>query len=1034
MYSEEILTIWQEDKNPENPLIEAQSRNLFKQFIVQSLSEVQSILAIVNGLEISKNKQGDLDTAYRKNHTILGFAKILRIQKMIHLTSILDFIFDFARKENSVSKYSVDYLIKLILNSEVKVLNQLSDAGFIKEDISLLVEESKVYLSKPLEIWNERQKQNQIVFAKKSYTIPTPYKSEEAETSAQNTNNPSEQTFLKEKSTSIIKDTATQQTQSEKINDEPEDLNIPIEKVSLISDFYEESYENLSKIANRLVDLESNPDSLEIINELFRSVHTVKGGARLLKIVKIEKLSHAVENLLDLLRNQKMEVTPVYIDYLLEARTAISEMIEEVASKGPIRTRIAPLVRKLNEACGIGLPESTPREEKPRQETPKEVQKEPVKEVAVKSELSAPVNTKSENIIVKEKEPVVRIKDRQIESIRVSIDKLDEVINTASELSISRIQFQEQIANISRMTRDIKRSLVNSEEFESKKLLERISRSNQTLISELKSQLEKSGANIPESTLYDLVYRFHNEMKSEISRNELSQQEELTLILISFQELKNSMMKNVENLETLTSKLQNEVMNFRMVPIATLFERFPSLIRDMARQAGKKVKMVLYGQETELDRVMINTLLDPLLHILRNSIDHGLEEPADRVKAGKNETGSIHLSAYYQGSHAVIEIKDDGRGIDTDAVLKRAIERGLVTEERLSHISQKEILEFIFAPGFSTAEKVTELSGRGVGMDVVMSTIKSLQGSIDIQTKKGQGTSLFLKIPLTLAVVRVLLFESGSQLLAFPMTNVDEILTVSRDEIESVGSKLLYHLRSEVISLVPISDLLGISQPVFFKEEIPVIILSDGVQKVGLIVDSLLGRQEIVIKNLGNLLKKVPFIMGCTILSDRRLVLILNPRELIEVATQTVAALDSRDNKLENKTPFLKMLKKEDPVSILVVDDSPMQRKSIKSILTRAGYIVDEAENGFDALKMVRVKKYSLFCVDLVMPLMDGFDLVTRLKSLPLYKSIPVIVITSKNSTEDKERGLKIGASEFLEKPVDPDLLTDLAKRYIGVE
>jgi two-component system chemotaxis sensor kinase CheA len=315
-----------------------------------------------------------------------------------------------------------------------------------------------------------------------------------------------------------------------------------------------------------------------------------------------------------------------------------------------------------------------------------------------------------------------------------------------------------------------------------------------------------------------------------------------------------------------------------------------------------------------------------------------------------------------------------------------------------------------------------------------MSTIKSLQGSIDIQTKKGQGTSIFLKIPLTLAVVRVLLFESSTQLLAFPMTNVDEILTVSREEIESVGSKLLYHLRSEVISLVPISDLLGIAQPVFFKEEIPVIILSDGVQKVGLIVDSLLGRQEIVIKNLGNLLKKVPFIMGCTILSDRRLVLILNPRELIEIATQTVVALDNRENKLENKTPFLRMLKKEDPVSILVVDDSPMQRKSIKSILTRAGYIVDEAENGFDALKMVRVKKYSLFCVDLVMPLMDGFDLVTRLKSLPLYKSIPVIVITSKNSTEDKERGLKIGASEFLEKPVDPDILTDLAKRYIGVE
>ena len=1025
MYSEEILTIWLDDKSPENPLIDPQSRKLFKQFLTQSISEVQKILQVVTGLEISKNKQQDLDLIYRKNHTILGFAKILKIQKLIHLTSLLDFIFDFARKENSVSKYSVDYLIKLILNSEMKVLNQLNDTGFIKEDISLLVEEAKVYLSKPLEIWIERHKQTQANFAKKSYTIPSTQPSLKEEIIAHSLD--IAQPISQTKKESLIGGVATNIPETEKINDEPEDLNIPIEKVSLISDFYEESYENLSKIANRLVDLESTPDSLEIINELFRFVHTVKGGARLLKIVKIEKLSHSVENLLDLLRNQKFEVTPVHIDYLLEARSAISEMIEEVASKGPIRTRIAPLVRKLNEACGIGLPAPTTQ---PVSKIESSELKEPTSEkqtdISVKQELS-PTIPKQDQIVTKEKEPVVRIKERQVESIRVSIDKLDEVINTASELSISRIQFQEQITNISRMTRDIKRSLVNAEEFDSKKLLERISRSNETLISEIKSQLGKNGSTIADNVLTDLVYRFFNEMKAEVSRNELSQSEELTLLLISFQELKNSMMKNVENLETLTSKLQNEVMNFRMVPISTLFERFPSLVRDMARQAGKKLKMVLYGQETELDRVMINTLLDPLLHILRNSIDHGLEEPVDRIKAGKNETGIINLSAYYQGSYAVIEIKDDGRGIDTDAVLKRAIERGLVTEERVSSLSQKEIIEFIFAPGFSTAEKLTEMSGRGVGMDVVMSTIKSLQGSIEVQTKRGQGTTLFLKIPLTLAVVRVLLFETGSQLLAFPMTNVDEILTVSREEIETVGSKFLYHLRSEVISLVPISELLNIPHLAFFKEEIPVIILSDGVQKVGLIVDSLLGRQEIVIKNLGNLLKKVPFIMGCTILSDRRLVLILNPRELIDVAIR-------EKDKLENKPSSFKMLKKEDPLSILVVDDSPMQRKSIKSILARAGYLVDEAENGFEAMKMVRVKKYSLFCVDLVMPLMDGFDLVSRLKSLPLYKSIPVIVITSKNSTEDKERGLKIGANEFLEKPVDPDLLTDLVKRYIGIE
>lgn len=1032
MYSEEILSLWKEDKPAENPLIEAQSRKLFKQFIGKSLNDVQTILNKVAGLEISKNKQSDLDSVYRINHTMLGFSKILRIQKLTHLTSILDFIFDFARKENSVSKYSIDYLIKLILNVEIKILNQLSDSGFIKEDISLLVEEAKVYLSKPLEVWNEKQKQSQIVFAKKSYTIPAPYSSEVKTSEEDNQNKPPAESILESKQNLEV--SIGKESQEEPINDEPEDLNIPIEKVSLISDFYEECYENLSKIANRLVDLESTPDSIEIINELFRYVHTVKGGARLLKIVKIEKLGHSVENLLDLLRNQKMEVTPVFIDYLLEARSAMSEMIEEVASKGPIRTRIAPLVRKLNDACGISSSKPKAAEAKANQDLPPKPQvslDKGTKEESVSVKQEKTIVAQSEKIpspvVSKEKEPVVRIKERQVESIRVSIDKLDDVINTASELSISRIQFQEQIANINRMTRDIKRSLANAEAFDSKRLLDRISKSNQYLIADIKAEILKGDGDINESILTDLVYRFHNEMKSEIARNELSQQEELTLILISFQELKNGMLKNVENLENLTSKLQNEVMNFRMVPISTLFERFPSLIRDMARQAGKKVKMALYGQETELDRVMINTLLDPLLHILRNSIDHGIESTEDRIKVGKNETGSINLSAYYQGSYAVIEIKDDGKGIDTDAVLKRAIERGLATEDRITTLSQKEILEFIFAPGFSTAEKVTELSGRGVGMDVVMSTIKGLQGSIDIQTKKGQGTTLLLKIPLTLAVVRVLLFETGSQLLAFPMTNVDEILTISRDEIETVGAKMLYHLRSEVISLVPLSDILNTQQPVFFKEEIPVIILSDGVKKVGLVVDALLGRQEIVIKNLGNLLKKVPFIMGCTILSDRRLVIILNPREIIDIASD-------EKNDLDKKTPSLKILKKEEPQSILVVDDSPIQRKTIKAILTRAGYAVDEAENGFDAMKMVRVKRYALFCVDLVMPLMDGFDLVSRLKNLPLYKSIPVIVITSKNSVEDKERGMKIGASEFLEKPVDPDILTDLVKRYIGSE
>jgi two-component system chemotaxis sensor kinase CheA len=376
------------------------------------------------------------------------------------------------------------------------------------------------------------------------------------------------------------------------------------------------------------------------------------------------------------------------------------------------------------------------------------------------------------------------------------------------------------------------------------------------------------------------------------------------------------------------------------------------------------------------------------------------------------------------GSFAIIEISDDGKGIDKEKVLKKAIEKGLTTLDKTSQLNEKEILDFIFAPGFSTASQVTELSGRGVGMDVVFSTISQMQGTIDIKSNLGVGTTIYLKIPLTLAVVRVLIFESYEQSLALPMGNVEEILNIPREDLEVVGNKILYHLRNEVINLTFISKILENGGTEFLHSEIPVIILSDGDSRIGLIVDRILGRQEIVIKNLGSLLKKVPYIMGCTILSDRRLVLVLNPKEILE------------DSKASDNNQILKvdLESNKEEINILVVDDSQLQRRAIKSTLSKLGYSVDEAENGFDALKLVRIKKYSLLCVDLVMPLMDGFDLVTRLRSIPLYRTIPIIVITSKHSREDKERGIKVGANEFLEKPVDNEILIKLVKQYTAGE
>ncbi|HMZ61604.1 MAG TPA: Hpt domain-containing protein, partial [Leptospiraceae bacterium] len=427
------------------------------------------------------------------------------------------------------------------------------------EDISLLIEECRLYLSPPLEAMMEKYRIQTSEFERKGFQTLPP----EPENGVRETPSAQEkqaEALPREVPKSVLNEKETNVGLND-FSDEPEELNIPADKIGLISDFYEECSENLGKIGNRLIDLESSPDSSEIVNELFRSVHTVKGGARLLKIRKIELLSHSMENLLDLIRNRKIRFAPELIDYLMDGKSLLSELLEETASKGPLRTRILPVLKKIEVSCRTGSPSKTVSE--PIKQELIEVQtKERTEELSsVKSELKT------------SEAPVSRMSKDKQESIRVSIDKLDEVINSASELSLSRIQFREQIGNVNRVIRDIKRTLSNAQENDPGSIIERITKANYVMLSDIRAGLEKYGIHAETEFLNDIVFRFRNELRQELSERELSVQEELTLLLISFQDVKNAMVKNADNLETLTSKLQNEVMNFRMVPIASLFER-----------------------------------------------------------------------------------------------------------------------------------------------------------------------------------------------------------------------------------------------------------------------------------------------------------------------------------------------------------------------------------------------------------------------------------------------------------------------------
>jgi two-component system, chemotaxis family, sensor kinase CheA len=331
-----------------------------------------------------------------------------------------------------------------------------------------------------------------------------------------------------------------------------------------------------------------------------------------------------------------------------------------------------------------------------------------------------------------------------------------------------------------------------------------------------------------------------------------------------------------------TSELQMQVLKMRMIPVEKVFKKFPRIVRNLSRELGKEVDLQIIGEETELDRSVVDEIGDPLIHLIRNALDHGLELPSERVAAGKNSTGTVILSANHEGNHIIISIKDDGKGIDTNRISRKALEKGLISEDQLAVMSQKEILDLILLPGFSTKEKATDLSGRGVGMDVVKTNIKKLNGMIEIKTELGKGSEFILKLPLTLAIIQSLLVEVENEIYSVPLAAVLETLKVNSDEFHIIGGQEVLKLRESVLPLVRLQGVFGVEQSEKSSNTCYVVVVGIAEKKLGLVVSRLLGQQEVAIKSLGKFLANAPGIAGSTILGDGRVALIIDPLGLLE--------------------------------------------------------------------------------------------------------------------------------------------------------
>jgi two-component system chemotaxis sensor kinase CheA len=654
--------------------------------------------------------------------------------------------------------------------------------------------------------------------------------------------------------------------------------------------FLEESAEHLQSFNQNLLILESNTERLDLLDEIFRSAHTLKGMSATMGYDSIAQLTHQMENLLDKLRERKILLNKDIINCLFKTADALENMVECVRAGETMSVSIDDLkaeLKSLENGEYIAAQTKQPIMASYHPESEYEISEfeaHAISEAALKGlnvwKLGVRIdqgclmkgvrafmvfrNIETIGDIIKSVPPVQDIEDERFQQditlyIITEFEKaiIENKIETISEV---RIELLEQLE---------------------------VSSSNQEQnISEIRTE-KRAVTNTDTITTADKKQKIHQTVRVDIGRLDIlmSLVGELVISKTRLEQIHETskisgLNETIEQINRITTDLQTVVQNVRMVPIEQVFNRFPRMVRDLAMDLGKSVNLFLEGKETELDRTVIDEIGDPLLHLIRNSIDHGLESAEERRNAGKSSEGMLKLSAKQEGNQVVIEVEDDGRGMDLEQIKRRALEVNLVTPEMLAAMDDASVQELIFEPGFSTAKYVTDVSGRGVGLDVVRSKIHTLSGHVFVETKKGQGTRLFIKLPLTLAIIQALLVRVCGEIFAIPLANIDETTSLEVSQIKYVQEQSVMVLRGKILPLVFLKDILAV--PGTDKgEDMYVVVVRKGEQQIGLVAGELIGQQEIVINSLGRLLTGISGIAGASILGDGKVALILDITTLL---------------------------------------------------------------------------------------------------------------------------------------------------------
>ncbi|MDZ7968776.1 MAG: hybrid sensor histidine kinase/response regulator [Nostoc sp. DedSLP03] len=778
------------------------------------------------------------------------------------------------------------------------------------------------------------------------------------------------------------------------------------------------SEEHLQNLDDGLLHLENHPDDLAILEALMREAHSLKGDANMLGIKDIGTLAHQIEHVLTQLKQQENPAsslgnatTDSPYERLAHAIAAIRKLVHEAVTGEPAKVDTFSVLAELmgaqpgkREDVSSDEPEVNSIEvintvqnntfDKDRELKENGAIQNP-KLVLSEVEVSKIVRLSQAEVQNRSTEPSRSPKSPtnsyRIETIRVGTRHLDTLMTQAGELTVTKIRIAHRLGEIEAI------------------------------------------ANLWEEWNRDLFtnrFAFNREQQGDVALQRLEtfhhhSEKRLEQLGHLVKTLQSSLSEDTTRLEQLSSDLEEGIRTLRLLPFATIFNLFPRMVRDLAQQQGKLVELIAEGKDTLADKRLLEEMKDPLMHILRNAIDHGIEPPQERERLGKPTKATIRLRAYQTPTNIVLEISDDGRGLDLDRIKQIAVKRGICGEEELAAMTPSQIQALIFAPGFSTAPLLTEVSGRGVGLDVVQTNVEKLKGTIQVESFPGQGCTLRVNLGITLATAHVLIVQVNQMPYAIPVEFVQTACLIKSEEIFPLEGRDTIIRDSQPISIVQLADLLELPpMPSGLTQEtaLSCIILQVGQAQLGVVVDALVDEQDVVIKPQSQLLKRVRNVSGATILGTGDVCMVLNPQDLVKSARSRSQSISSTQTRQLAPTK----------PTVLLVEDSIATRTQEKRILETAGYQVITAVDGLDGLNKLRSHTVDAVVSDVQMPNLDGLGLTAKIREYQEYSELPIILVTSLASDEDKRRGAEAGANAYIIKgSFNQEALLSALKRLV---